>query len=209
MQRVAARSGLPLSPCSGPELETTDITIELRRFSAGDREAAERVFPLIYPRLVEMARAQLSKQSRDHTLPPQSLVSEAYLKLVNAEDLGPISDRQHFFCLAARAMRQVLVDYARWRGRGKRLPQGQRLHEQVLAGFIDRNAGIDLVELDDAMGMLMKADTTALEVVELRFFAGMGTAEAADALGIPRGQAHRKWVFAQAFLRSRLDCEPA
>ena len=147
-------------------------------------------------------------QSGDHTLPPEALVHESFIKLTGARDLTEPRDRQHFFCLSALAMRQVLVDYARARQRSKRLPAHRRLPDSVLENFMIRHSDIDLVAMDEALQQLSKADPVAEELVQLRFFAGLGAVHAANVLSLSRNKANEHWKFAQAFLRIRLDEAP-
>ncbi len=186
-------------------MDPSDLTQELRCFLAGDQEAAERVFPLVYPRLVEIAERLLRSQSGDHTLPPEALVHESFLKIIGARDLTKPRDRQHFFSLSALAMRHVLVDYARARQRGKRPPAHRRLPNSVLESFLAKHEKIDLVVMDESLEQLAVADPIAVELVQLRFFAGLGAVLAAETLSLTRAKADRHWAFAQAFLRSRME----
>ena len=181
-------------------MESIQLTVELRRFAAGDVAAAHRIFPLVYPNLHEVARLLMARQPVDHTLQATALVHEAFLKLAGSGAAGDINDRKHFFRLAGRAMRQALVDHARRRSREKRPPTDRRLVDVALDGFVERHRDYDLVDLNDCLDRLGMVNEDAVAMVELRFFSGFSKEDAAGVLGLSRRDADRTWHFARTFL---------
>ncbi|MDH4046002.1 MAG: ECF-type sigma factor, partial [Gemmatimonadota bacterium] len=159
-----------------------DITGLLRDLSQGRREALDRLVPVVYDELRRIAHGQLRREDAGHTLNTTALVHEAYLKLV---DLRAVQwqDRMHFFAVAARVMRQVLIDYARGRKRGKRGGDAVRI---PLADDLD--AAVEqpelLLELDEALTRLEALNERQCRVVECRTFAGLSVEETAQALGV-------------------------
>lgn len=178
----------------------------LARSRAGDAAAAGELFPLLYDELRGLARRILAQERPGHTLQPTALLHEAYLRLVGM-DASDVADRVHFVRLAARSMRQVLVDHARRRGAEKR---GARRARVTLAGLVADGAGggVDVLDLDDALAKLAALDERKARVVELRFFAGLSTEEAASLLGIAPKTAEADWYVARAWLRRALDGMP-
>jgi RNA polymerase sigma factor (TIGR02999 family) len=185
----------PLSPAA-----VTRILQDVRR---GDRSAVDRLFPLVYDELRRLAGGQLRRHAPSPTLQATALVHEAYLKLAGGEGLNA-SDRAHFLAIAARAMRQVLVDRARARGRLKR---GGGMQQTTLSG----NHGVPHVPLDDVLALdraLAELDPRQREVVEYRFFAGMEETEIAGVLGVSERTVRRDWVKARAWLVRALAASP-
>ena len=170
----------------------------LTQFSAGDQAAGDRVMELAYPELKRMARRALATERSGHTLQPTALVSEVWLKL-NGER-GMYESRARFFGLAARAMREILVDHARRRLTGKR-NAGEtpaRFEEgQFLTGGLDLT---EVVALDQSMDRLAELDPRKARVVELRFFAGLSDPEIAEILAVSERTVKRDWLFARAYL---------
>lgn len=182
----------------------SDITGALREWSGGDREALERLLPLVFKELHRQAAAYLRRERADHTLQATALINEAYLKLV---DQAPqdFKDRSHFFAISARLMRQILVDHARTRlreKRGGRQAVRVQLDEAVDAG--GRPADIDLIALDEALQRLSGIDQQQARVVELRYFSGLSLDETAEAMGISRATVARDWNVARAWLKREL-----
>lgn len=168
----------------------------------GDAEQASRVMALVYEELRDLARRRLRAERADHTLRPTALVHEVYVRLADA---GPISvnGRRHFLRLAARAMRQVLVDAARARGARKRGGGWQRVTlEGDLAGA--QETPWDVVALHEALTSLAELDPDLERLVELRFFTGLTVDEAADALGVSPRKAAKDWAAARLWLRREL-----
>lgn len=165
---------------------------------AGRVHALERLIPLVYDELRIMARAQLSHERPDHSLQATALVHEAYLRLAGDKH-PPWNDKAHFFHAAAEAMRRILIEHARTRGRVKR-GGGQK---RVSLSGIDLATEQDpeeLLALDDAICRFEQQDPSAAEVVRLRFFAGLSVEETAQTLGISERTVKREWAFARAWL---------
>ena len=169
---------------------------------AGDPQAAADLLPLVYEHLRRLARAQMSKERPDQTLQPTALVHEAYLRL-NAGDGGgeprAFRGRWHFYAAVAEAMRRILVDRARRRGRLKRGGGWQRL-ELDGDGLTANEPAHDLVALDEGLSLLAEHHPEKAELVKLRYFAGLTTAEAAEAIGVSLSTANRYWAYARAWL---------
>jgi RNA polymerase sigma factor (TIGR02999 family) len=179
------------------------VTKLLLEASGGAPDAFARLMPLVYEELREIARRQMEKERKHHTLSPTALVHEAYLKLVGTERLI-WRDRGHFFAVAAEAMRRVLIDLARRRGRAKR--GGGRL--RLPLNVIDLGLELDrdtVLALDEALERLKERDPRMAEVVLLRFYAGLSNEEAARALGISVRTVKREWTFARAWLYDELQ----
>jgi RNA polymerase sigma factor (sigma-70 family) len=196
------------------------VTELLRAWSAGDDRALEELYPAIYDQLRRMAQRFLSDERPGHTLQATALVHEAYLRLVGSAwraepELtdgvdprsrpadGTYNSRGHFFAAAAEAMRRILVENARQKKSLKRGGDGARVEfAEELSAAPDRR--IDLLELDDALSELERHDLAAAHLVKLRYFAGYGHQEAAQALGIGRREADRLWALARAWLYQQL-----
>jgi RNA polymerase sigma factor (TIGR02999 family) len=183
------------------------VTELLRRWNLGDREAMDRLMPIVYDELRRLAAGYLKGERPDHTLQPTALVHEAYLRLVR-QDRVEWQNRAHFFGIAARMMRRVLVDHARRRQAGKRDGGGFRLTIQV-AESLDVARDPELLELDEALGRLETLDSDQARVVELRFFGGLTVEETATVLGISTATVKREWRTARAFLRQEMDAGSA
>jgi RNA polymerase sigma-70 factor (ECF subfamily) len=180
-----------------------EITQLLRQMSAGRGEVADKLVPLVYRELHRVAARQMAREKPGHTLQPTALVHEAYLRLVNKRDLA-WQDRMHFFAVAAREMRRVLVDLARLRHAKKRGGMDARhvdLDEVNI--YSEENLG-DLLVLNDALDRLAAIDPRQREIVELRFFAGLTVEEVAASLRISTRTVTREWNFAKAWLHAEL-----
>jgi RNA polymerase sigma factor (TIGR02999 family) len=181
---------------SEPRGPVTQILDDLH--GADRREVFERLLPLVYDELRMIARARLSHERQGHTLQPTALVHEAYIRLLSG-DAPPWNDRIHFFRAAAEAMRRILIDHARKKGRIKR--GGGRV--QVTLGEVATGQGIpleDLLALDDAIQRLEGQDPRMAEIVRLRFFAGLSVEETAKALEVSERTVKREWAVARAWL---------
>jgi RNA polymerase sigma factor (TIGR02999 family) len=182
-----------------------DITGLLQAWSAGQREAGDQVFSRVYRELRRLARAQLLRGRPGDTLNTTAVVHEAYLKLID-RDRVTVGDRQHFFSLAARAMRQIIVDHARHRLAQKR--GGGARHTDVgdnlpdgrpdAAAALQRAA--EVLAVDAALSKLAVLDPRLARIVELRFFGGLDVPEAAEALDISPRTLKRDWRKAKAYL---------
>ena len=185
----------------------SEVTALLRRWGEGNREAFERLVPLIYGQLRAMAHHRLRDERPGHTLNTTALVHEAYLKLVDIQAAG-FRDRAHFLSMASRAMRRILVDYARTRNAAKRgggaaaVTLDEALH--VSDDFID-----GLPDLDDALTRLETVEPRLVRILEHRFFAGLTVEETAEVLGVSASTVKRDLRFARAWLAKELGGEEA
>jgi RNA polymerase sigma factor (TIGR02999 family) len=166
---------------------------------AGDLDA---LMPLVYDELRGLAAAQMRRERAGHSLQPTALANEAYVKLVDTAKAG-LEGRAHFFAVAARAMRQVLVDHARRRNAAKRGGEFQRITLSVAAP-IGEEPLYDLLDLDAALAELARLDERKARVLELRFFAGMTMDEVGRVLGISGKTVEADWYMARAWLRNKL-----
>ncbi len=183
--------------------EVTRILDSLGR--GGDQPRAARdLLPLIYAELRWLAARKLARASPGETLQPTSLVHEAYLRLVGDSDDRPWDNRGHFYAAAAEAMRRILLDRARDKGRLKRGGGRRRQHLNMDELFNDDAPPDELIDLDDALTRLATVDGNAAELVKLRIFAGLTQGQAARVLGIARRTADRDWAFARAWLFEQL-----
>ena len=179
-----------------------DITRLLEAHRDGDERALERILPLVYRDLQQIARRQLKGNRVGHTLNTTSLVHEAYLKLAGTETPA-WEHRGHFFAVASMAMRQIVVDYARHHAAQKR--GGDRPIERLDADEIAVEEQADaLIELDEALGRLKSLDERLPRIVECRFFTGLTAEETAAALGVSLRTVERDWQRARAWLRVEL-----
>ena len=178
------------------------VTELLRRWNSGDREAMDRLMPIVYDELRRLAAGYLRGERPGHTLQPTALVHEAYLRLVR-QDRVEWQNRAHFFGIAASMMRRVLVDHARRRQAEKRDAGGFRLTLQLGEAF-EAARDPELLELDQALGRLERLDADQARVVELRFFGGLTVEETAVVLGISTATVKREWRTAKAFLRDEM-----
>ena len=179
--------------------EAGAITRLLQRVAAGELQAERELLPLVYEQLRLVAARQLHGERAGHTLSPTALVHEAYLRLSADDTLSP-ADRRQFFAIAARRMRQVLIDHARHRDAAKR---GGAAREAVtLSGLAgeDSGQGVDFLALDQALAQLEAADARKAQIVELRYFGGLEMIDIAEVLGISRATAQRDWEVARTFL---------
>lgn len=187
-------------PADSGDQNVTNLLVEWRR---GDDAALARLIPIVYGELRRVASARLRSEGPDHTLQTTALVHEAYLRLVGLDRMA-LQNRTHFFAMAARLMREILVDHARRKNALKRGGGVTVLDlENVAAGA--ENTVIDVLALDEALTDLASLDQRLCRVVELRFFAGLSIAETADALGVSSATVERDWTFAKAWLLQRLS----
>jgi len=179
-----------------------NVTRVLEEVRGGSRDAVDRLLPLVYDELRRIAARQLRNRGGGVTVQPTMLVHEAYLKLIGPSQ-GEWKDRAHFLGVAARAMRQVLIDYARRRMADKR---GGGWERTTLAGQADELSMPleELLALDAALDRLAALDERLRQVVECRFFAGMTEDEIAEALGVSARTVRRDWLKARAWLHSEL-----
>lgn len=180
----------------------SDLERLLRSAREGDPRAAQELASLLYSELHELARREMGRERRDHTLQPTALVNEAYLRLFGGGG-EPFQDRESFFAAAANTLRRVLVDHARRRGREKRGGGHARvpLEGLELAAPLEDE---DLLALDESLGALAAFDPNKARIVELRFFAGLSAAEVGRVLGASESTIRREWRVARAWLRARM-----
>jgi RNA polymerase sigma factor (TIGR02999 family) len=179
------------------------ITLLLEQISAGDRDATDQLFELVYEKMKRLASRQMKRESTNHTLQSTALVHEAWIKMVGSRAEPVWKNRGHFFAAAAQAMRRILVDAARARQRKKRGGdnQGFEIRDEDVAIRQDE----DLLALDEALDQLKENDPLKAELVNMRYFGGFTNKQAAEQLGISTATADRYWVFARAWLRSRVE----
>ena len=179
----------------------SDVTRLLSAIEAGDRQAAGQLLPLVYDELRRLAAEKMANERPGQTLEATALVHEAYLRLVDVERAQPWNGRGHFFAAAAEAMRRILVEAARRKGR---LKHGGDLRRQDLADAPAPPPADDVLALDEALGRLAAEDALAARVVELHHFAGLGHDDVAATLGVTVYLARQKWTYARAWLRNAL-----
>jgi len=180
-----------------------DVTALLLSWRRGDAEALDRLVPLVYDELRSVARRHLRREQPGHALQATALVHEVYLRLVDVERLT-LKNRTHFFAVAAKLMRQILVDHARRQHAGKR-GGGATMVSLENASPAAQPPSVDVLALDEALEALSAIDARQGGVVELRYFAGLDIDEAAEALGVSPATVEREWALAKAWLYRRLS----
>lgn len=189
------------------EARQDDVTGLLRAWSAGDRSAFDQLFPLVYRDLRARAATAMRQERSNHTLEPTALVHEAYLKLAGQAKGLTWQNRAHFFGVAARAMREVLVDHARRHAAKKRAGGAAKLSlEDVTVAAAPRS--LDLLALDIALERLAAFEERQARLVELRLFAGLTIDESAEVLGISPATVSREWRHAEAWIQRELHRAP-
>jgi RNA polymerase sigma factor (TIGR02999 family) len=178
----------------------SDVTRILADIERGDPAAVNQLLPLVYDELRKLAAAKLRGEAPGQTLQATGLVHEAYVRLVGDEPAGGWAGRRHFFAAAAEAMRRILVERARLKGRQKHGGQWRRVELDEAAIAADERRDDDLVALDEALTEFAVQQPAKAELIQLRYFAGLTLEQAADALGISRATAARHWTFARAWL---------
>jgi RNA polymerase sigma factor (TIGR02999 family) len=179
-----------------------DVTQLLLAWSDGDREALERLTPLVYRELKKLAGIYLRRERSAHSLQPTALAHEAYLKLIDQQNVH-WQNRAHFFGIAAQAMRRILVDHARARLTEKRGCGDAAVSLDEAVDVSDERAG-QLVALNDALERLAEIAPERSRVVELKYFGGMTLEETAEVLGVSRAKVIREWRMAKAWLYGEL-----
>ncbi|NGP87219.1 sigma-70 family RNA polymerase sigma factor [Fodinibius halophilus] len=180
----------------------SNITQLLVQASSGDQQAYDKLFPMVYNRLREIAHRQLGKEHTEHTLQKTELVHEAYLKLTDINKLD-WQNRAHFFAIATKAMRQILIDYARKKTAQKRGGQQQRISFEEGKIDLDRHAQ-DLIALNDLIDKMAEFDERKSRVAEMRFFTGMTNREIAEILDVSTRTIDRDWLKARSWLHKEL-----
>ena len=175
-----------------------DVTALLLAWGRGESAALDALLPLVHGELRQLARRHMRRERKNHTLQATALVNEAYLRLIDVKQVK-WQNRAHFFAMAARMMRRILVDAARTKGSRKRGGGAQRVTLDD-ALIVSQEPAPDLVALDDALTALERFDARKTQVVELRFFAGLSVEETAAALGVSGDTVMRDWRLAKAWL---------
>jgi RNA polymerase sigma factor (TIGR02999 family) len=180
-----------------------DVTGLLTAWKDGNSDALDELIPIVYTELRRLARHQLVGERADHSLQPTALTHEAFLRLLGARQVS-WQDRAHFFAVAAKMMRRILVEHARKAGAAKRGGNAARVT------LDDRDAAVASVDVDalslhDALAALEAVDARQGTVVELRYFGGLNTEEAAEVLGVSVSTVERDWRVAKLWLRRALD----
>jgi len=175
------------------------VTELLVAWGGGDQTARDELMPLVYEELRRLAHQCVRRERPGHTLQTSALLNEAYLRLVDQKNIQ-WQDRAHFFGIAARLMRQVLVDYARMRRYAKRGGDARRVSLDE-AMIVSEERAADVVALDDALKTLAEIDPRQSQIVELRFFGGLSIEETAEVLAVSPGTVMRDWTLAKAWLR--------
>jgi RNA polymerase sigma factor (TIGR02999 family) len=183
----------------------TDVTQIISEIERGDSGAAERLLPLVYNELRQLAAAKLAQEKAGQTLQATALVHDAYLRLIGPVDGAPRrwENSGHFFAAAAEAMRRILVEQARHKGRLRRGGSRQRVDLDSACAVV-QPPSIDLLALDEALTKLATNQPDKADLVKLRFFAGLTMPEAAAALGISLATAERHWTFARSWLYAQM-----
>jgi RNA polymerase sigma factor (TIGR02999 family) len=179
-----------------------EVTVLLHAWSTGDRDVEERLFALVLPDLHKLARYLMGRERPGHSLQPTALMNEAYFRLVGAKERD-WENRRHFFAVAGRAMRRLLIDHARGR------PKGAKIAIDGLEDFLrGRDAQLELgVEVNELLDRMEATHPDWCSVVELKFFAGFSDAETAEALGVPLRTMQRQFSDARRWLYERLESQ--
>ncbi len=180
----------------------TDITRLLDAAGGGDPRAAQKLLPLVYDQLRKAAQKQMAEERSDHTLQATALVHEAYIRLVGSHEVV-WENRAHFYVAAAEAMRRVLIEHARKRGRIKR--GGDRKRVPLSAVYLAEKAHPEeIMSVDTAIRRLEERDSRMARIVRLRFFAGLSVEDTAETLGLSDRTVRREWALARAWLHREL-----
>ncbi len=182
----------------------SEVTRILTAIDQGDPYASEKLLPLVYNELRQLAAERIAREKPGQTLQGTALVHEAYLRLVNTDKVQKWNSRGHFFAAAAEAMRRILVEKARHK---RSLKAGGDRHRQLLPDIEAPSAGteVDVLSLNEALEKLENQDKRRAEVVKLRFFAGLTIQEAALALGVSTATAYKDWNYARCWLRLEME----
>lgn len=183
----------------------SDVTRILTELGSGDPSRAEALLPLVYDELRRLAAARLADEKPGNTLQATALVHDAYLRLVGASDAVDWNGRGHFFGAAAEAMRRILIERARQKATQKAGGDHQRVELRSELAVQNGNLSLDLLALDAALKKLEIKHERRAKVVKLRYFAGLTSGQAAQALGIARSTADADWAYAKAWLRVEMS----
>jgi RNA polymerase sigma factor (TIGR02999 family) len=181
----------------------SDVTRVLDRAQAGDPKAAAELLPLVYDELRRLAVRRMANEHAGHTLQPTALVHEAWLRLVGGGQQY-WNSRAHFFCAAAEAMRRILIESSRRKQSQQRGGDWQRCELDESAFVLERPTA-ELLDIDAALEKLGREDSSAADLVKLRYFVGLTLPQAAEALDISPRTADRLWAYARSWLRQELE----
>jgi RNA polymerase sigma factor (TIGR02999 family) len=188
-------------------METHEVTALLVKWSGGDKDVLDRLIPIVYAELHRMAARYLRGERVDHTLQPTALINEAYLRLIDSNSVT-WKDRAHFFGIAARVMRRILVDHARQHQAEKRGGEYQKIPIDEANEPAAKQQDVNIVALDAALTRLAEVDPEQSKLVELRYFAGLTIEDAAQVMSMSLGTAKRRWTAAKAWLRREISRSP-
>ena len=185
-----------------PQISPHEITQLLDEWSSGNQAALDKLYPLVYGELREMAHRFMRRERKGHTLQTTALINEAYLRLVDQKNVH-WANRSHFFGISAKIMRRILVDHARRYAREKRggAPQQVSLDE---AALVTKDRARELLQLNEALDSLAELDPRRSQVVELRYFGGLSNDEIAEVLKISANTVTRDWNMARAWIYQQL-----
>jgi len=184
----------------------SDITRILSQIEQGDSQAAEQLLPLVYDELRRLAAAKLAQEKPGQTLQATALVHDAYVRLVDVQQVRHWDSRGHFFAAAAEAMRKILVDGARRKAALKRGGVAIRVDfDKAPADSFAITRPDEVLAVHDALGALAAEDSLAADLVKLHYFGGFALEEAAELLGLSRATAYRTWTYARTWLRAALQ----
>lgn len=183
--------------------DSSKVTLLLLQVNDGDRSAVDQLYELVYDELRRLAQSQLNDERPGHTLQATALVHEVYLRLLGQNDIH-WENRSHFFAISAKAIRRILVDHARKRGRQKRGGGAERVSLSNVADVVDGDQSTDVVALNEALELLAAHDAAGAKVVELRYFGGLKTKEIAAVTGVSTRTVERQWQYARAWLYRQL-----
>jgi len=180
-----------------------DVTLLLKKLADGNQDAAGELIPVVYDELHRLAVRHLRRERQDHTLQPTALVHEAYIKLVAQRD-ADWQSRNHFFAVASKLMRRILVDYARQHLRAKRGGGHTKVSLEEVA-LVSPQRPDGMLAIDESLSRLEKLDERQARIVELRYFGGLTIEEAAQVLGVSPTTIRREWASAKAWLYGELN----
>jgi RNA polymerase sigma factor (TIGR02999 family) len=186
-------------------LSQVDLTQILERVKSGDEQAQADLFSAAYQELREAASALMRRERVDHTLQPSALVNEAALRLIRQNSLEKLPDRAYFFGAMVRAMRCALVDHARGKLTQRRGEGAKAVALDQALELMQRESGVDLVALDDALKKLSSQRERTGQIVELRFFGGLTLEDIAEQLSVSLATVNREWRYARAWLYDQLE----
>jgi RNA polymerase sigma-70 factor, ECF subfamily len=179
-----------------------ELTQLLLDWSAGNKDALDRLMPLIYDELHRLAQRYMRRERLDHTLQTSALLNEAYLRLIDQKRVS-WQNRAHFFAIAAGMMRRILVDHSRMRAYAKRGGEQQKIDLDDVA-VLAKSKAFDVLALDDALKSLQAIDEQQSRIVDLRFFGGLTIEETAEVLGVSHSTVEREWSMARAWLKREM-----